>query len=585
MSTNASISARPLPDGVSDTAVMEMLAENPYIAQYAASKASGEAMTLSDFAAYCQTQEGAGANGSVQILSSYLEANADAGSWEILNVTQADNQGRKVLIRGGDTYYVGFQGTQEDEWVDNGEGMAQCSTLQQQDAADYFDRMVEQYGITDADNVVVTGHSKGGNKAQYVTMASEHADLVDTCVALDGQGFSPEAIALWSQYPEVYEARRDKIILVAGSNDFVHVLGERIARDENVYYLAYDEGCTSLTDYAGTVGRLGIATIATFHMCEYLFQHTWDPEQGCYVFSAELQPPGTQSEFSQQIQEISNYLMSLPAGEREAAAATLMALISQMSGGSTLDGRSPTLTDIISTLNTLYDLLDKKLGTWDDAMLSRYAPQIYASLETIHTVIDGLQALNNAWQAYRVEKARAAAKSLAASNPYIYIDTTVWSQLGSTLRVLANADYGRIRLQLIDIRDELQTILYASVDILARANSLMNSLSATAIRAGEAIAAFASGNIIAGVYSTVEAAQSAYNAAKSAISLVSCAIRDITLIYNSVSSAVEKVAAAIALLGVEDSLRDMGTYLTDTAQEFQMAESQNLACMQQWGVC
>ena len=69
-----------------------------------------------------------------------------------------------------------------------------------------------------------------------------------------------------------------------------------------------------------------------------------------------------------------------------------------------------------------------------------------------------------------------------------------------------------------------------------------------------------------------------------AINLVTSAIRDITLIYNSVSSAVEKVASAIALLGVEDTLRAMGTYLTDTAQEFQLAEGQNLACLQQWGV-
>ena len=123
MSTNASISARPLPGGVSDAAVMETLAENPYIAQYAATKAPGEAMTLSDFAAYCQAQEGAGTDGRVQILSSYLESNAGAGDWEILNVTQADKQGQKVLVRGGDTYYVGYQGTQADEWVDNGEGM------------------------------------------------------------------------------------------------------------------------------------------------------------------------------------------------------------------------------------------------------------------------------------------------------------------------------------------------------------------------------------------------------------------------------------------------------------------------------
>ena len=43
-------------------------------------------------------------------------------------------------------------------------------------------------------NIIVTGHSKGGNKAQYVTINSKYNDLIDKCFSFDGQGMSPEAI-------------------------------------------------------------------------------------------------------------------------------------------------------------------------------------------------------------------------------------------------------------------------------------------------------------------------------------------------------------------------------------------------------
>ena len=68
--------------------------------------------------------------------------------------------------------------------------------------------MVGKYGISGRDHVAVTGYSKGGNKAQYVTVVSANADLIDSCVALDGQGFSPEAVSFWKQYPDIYEDRR-----------------------------------------------------------------------------------------------------------------------------------------------------------------------------------------------------------------------------------------------------------------------------------------------------------------------------------------------------------------------------------------
>lgn len=47
--------------------------------------------------------------------------------------------------------------------------------------AEAADVVLESY-----DSITVTGHSKGGNKAQYVTVLS---DKVDRCISMDGQGF------------------------------------------------------------------------------------------------------------------------------------------------------------------------------------------------------------------------------------------------------------------------------------------------------------------------------------------------------------------------------------------------------------
>lgn len=48
----------------------------------------------------------------------------------------------------------------------------------------------------------MSGHSKGGNKAQYVTMFSQNRDVIDTCVALDGQGFSDSAMEAMQEHDD-----------------------------------------------------------------------------------------------------------------------------------------------------------------------------------------------------------------------------------------------------------------------------------------------------------------------------------------------------------------------------------------------
>ncbi|MDD4049228.1 MAG: DUF2974 domain-containing protein [Clostridia bacterium] len=108
---------------------------------------------------------------------------------------------------------VVFRGTYGPyEWRDNGEGGYLSDTVQQQVALDYIE------GLEDYNNITVTGHSKGGNKAQYVAITS---DKVDRCVSFDGQGFSQE---FHTKYKEKIAANSHKITSISAANDFVNSL-------------------------------------------------------------------------------------------------------------------------------------------------------------------------------------------------------------------------------------------------------------------------------------------------------------------------------------------------------------------------
>ncbi len=110
---------------------------------------------------------------------------------------------------------VVFRGTSGDyEWHDNGTGGYLSDTKQQELAAYYIEELPEKYG----NNMTVTGHSKGGNKAQYVTIVT---DRVVKCVSFDGQGFSEEFL---NKYAEEIEKKAQSIISISASKDFVNCL-------------------------------------------------------------------------------------------------------------------------------------------------------------------------------------------------------------------------------------------------------------------------------------------------------------------------------------------------------------------------
>ncbi len=116
---------------------------------------------------------------------------------------------------------VAFRGTggTVEAWSDNFEG-AFCEQTDIQRVADDF--LKHECGIYD--DIVVTGHSKGGNLAQYVTVMQQ--ERVGSCLSFDGQGFSDELIG---ENAEAVRTASPKIRSVSAYNDFVNILLTSIA--------------------------------------------------------------------------------------------------------------------------------------------------------------------------------------------------------------------------------------------------------------------------------------------------------------------------------------------------------------------
>lgn len=126
-----------------------------------------------------------------------------------------DQSGQHIVI---------FKGTTRSfEWKDDVEGINVSDTQSQKDALDYLENKVC------ADNIIVVGHSKGGNKAMYCAIVS---DKVSRCVSMDGQGFSEEFI---QKYQYKIAQRAKNITNISYCSDFIHVLMNQIPGSEQLY--------------------------------------------------------------------------------------------------------------------------------------------------------------------------------------------------------------------------------------------------------------------------------------------------------------------------------------------------------------
>ncbi|MBP5252303.1 MAG: DUF2974 domain-containing protein [Lachnospiraceae bacterium] len=157
------------------------------------------------------------------------------GGISIVLINESDEPGEN----GKHEAVVAFRGTAENEWTDDFEGAGQVDSLQQINALEWYKQVYEKYEL-EKYNVTVIGHSKGGNKAKYVTILN---DTPFRCVSFDGQGFSDKFI---DHYRKRIIARQGIIENHNIDFDYVNILMNDIG--EKTYYIGYDYGKFGFTE-------------------------------------------------------------------------------------------------------------------------------------------------------------------------------------------------------------------------------------------------------------------------------------------------------------------------------------------------
>jgi len=116
----------------------------------------------------------------------------------------------------GDIATVAFRGTDgsNETWFDNFEGAGNTIATPMQEAAKKYIKSLKY------DDITVTGHSKGGNLAAYVTVLCSN---VTNCVSFDGQGFSEEFHKKYALMIAL-ALKNKNIKTIAAHNDLVNTL-------------------------------------------------------------------------------------------------------------------------------------------------------------------------------------------------------------------------------------------------------------------------------------------------------------------------------------------------------------------------
>ena len=131
-----------------------------------------------------------------------------------------------------------FRGTSQNEWHDNGKMMTEADGQQNQRALAWFRAIEDLYP-----SFTVSGHSKGGNKAQYILVTAD-TDKITDCIALDAPGFSAKFL---EKYASKIQQVRARIRLYAHAKDFVNVFGHLLT--DNIQFSSNKRGVSGGKDY------------------------------------------------------------------------------------------------------------------------------------------------------------------------------------------------------------------------------------------------------------------------------------------------------------------------------------------------
>ena len=193
---------------------------------------------------------------------------------------------------------VTFRGTggTYEAWNDNLLGEYLEDTPCQRCAADFINNACAGY-----DNITVTGHSKGGNMAQYCTVVL--GDKIDRCVSYDGQGFNNDFLDKYSN--EISDAT-GKITSISCNKDYVNILLNPIAGETKYLETLEDAGAHSSWEL-------------------YLKNKGLVDEQGQYNATVEQDP--LMKALMLDIDRLTDYLDKLPDNKEQAVADDMAALV------------------------------------------------------------------------------------------------------------------------------------------------------------------------------------------------------------------------------------------------------------------
>lgn len=285
--------------------------------------------------------------------------NPDVGELELVSFSEHDRARYKgacgAVFRSSDgsKVYVVYRGTGTGRWYDNGDGLSNTSSEYQNVALRYFNDVLDTLDLSGDVKLVVTGHSKGGNLSQFVTLRSGYGDKVRYCISFDGQGFSPEflrSIDYYNANNSRVKGLCNKMYSVCGDNDYVNVLGNKVIPKPNTVYIRTNTASTDI---------FGAHTIVPEYYkdvneryCDYLFDFRRN------VFNDQV---SQQRELARCSQELSRNAMNLPHDKREDMCRTLMTLSEQFIGGSNspkgLNGEKATLEESVGFLTNLYEII------------------------------------------------------------------------------------------------------------------------------------------------------------------------------------------------------------------------------------
>ncbi|MBR5682132.1 MAG: DUF2974 domain-containing protein [Ruminococcus sp.] len=169
--------------------------------------------------------------------------------------------------------YVVFRGTGSGRWYDNGEGLFSEASKYQNAALRYFNDTIRSLELDEDTRIIVTGHSKGGNLSQFVTLKTEaeFRKRIKYCISFDGQGFSPEMYNSIKVQP-FYQEQCDKMYSICGDNDYVNVLGIKVISREHTVYIVTKPPFTDMYGAHSIVPQL--YSDVKEHMNDFLFDFT-----------------------------------------------------------------------------------------------------------------------------------------------------------------------------------------------------------------------------------------------------------------------------------------------------------------------